>query len=59
LRADAGDVPALVEINALCSSPGRVASTVLMFVIDGLESAIEGLNLLFTGGNKGKLIVKL
>ena len=28
-------------------------------VIEGLESAIEGLNLLFTGGNTGKLIVKL
>jgi NADPH-dependent curcumin reductase CurA len=28
-------------------------------VLEGLESAIEGLNLFFTGGNKGKLIVKL
>jgi len=28
-------------------------------VIDGLESAIEGINLLFSGGNNGKLIVKL
>ncbi|MCX4026893.1 NADP-dependent oxidoreductase [Endozoicomonas sp. SM1973] len=28
-------------------------------VIDGLESAITGLNLLFTGKNQGKLIVKL
>lgn len=28
-------------------------------IIDGLESAIEGLNLFFTGENKGKLIVKL
>ncbi|MCA1767082.1 MAG: NADP-dependent oxidoreductase [Idiomarina sp.] len=28
-------------------------------VLDGLESAIEGLNLFFTGDNKGKLIVKL
>jgi NADPH-dependent curcumin reductase CurA len=27
--------------------------------IDGLESAIEGINLLFTGGNTGKLLVKL
>ncbi|MDN3651010.1 NADP-dependent oxidoreductase [Reinekea marina] len=27
--------------------------------LEGLESAIEGLNLFFTGGNKGKLIVKL
>ena len=28
-------------------------------VLDGLESAMTGLNLFFTGGNKGKLIVKL
>ena len=28
-------------------------------VLQGLESSIEGLNLFFTGGNKGKLIVKL
>lgn len=28
-------------------------------VLEGLESAIEGLNLFFTGGNRGKLIVKL
>ncbi len=27
--------------------------------LDGLESAIEGINLLFTGGNTGKLMVKL
>jgi NADPH-dependent curcumin reductase CurA len=28
-------------------------------VLEGLESAIDGLNLFFTGDNKGKLIVKL
>lgn len=28
-------------------------------VLEGLESAVDGLNLFFTGGNKGKLIVKL
>jgi NADPH-dependent curcumin reductase CurA len=28
-------------------------------IIDRLENAIEGINLLFSGGNKGKLIVKL
>lgn len=28
-------------------------------VLEGLESSIEGLNLFFTGGNRGKLIVKL
>jgi NADPH-dependent curcumin reductase CurA len=28
-------------------------------VLQGLESAIGGLNLFFSGANKGKLIVKL
>ena len=28
-------------------------------ILEGLESAIDGLNLFFTGANKGKLIVKL
>ncbi len=28
-------------------------------VLDGLESAVEGVNLLFNGGNQGKLLVKL
>ena len=28
-------------------------------VLHGLESAIEGINLLFTGGNRGKLMVEL
>jgi NADPH-dependent curcumin reductase CurA len=28
-------------------------------ILSGLESSIDGLNLLLTGGNKGKLIVKL
>ena len=27
--------------------------------LQGLESAIEGINLLFTGGNTGKLMVEL
>ncbi len=27
--------------------------------LEGLESAIDGINLLFTGGNMGKLMVKL
>jgi len=27
--------------------------------LQGLESAIEGINLLFNGGNKGKLLVEL
>ena len=28
-------------------------------VFDGLENAIDGINLLFTGGNTGKLMVEL
>lgn len=28
-------------------------------VLDGLESAVDGINLLFNGGNQGKLLVKL
>jgi NADPH-dependent curcumin reductase CurA len=28
-------------------------------VLEGLESSIDGLNLFFNGGNRGKLIVKL
>ncbi len=28
-------------------------------ILEGLESSIDGLNLFFTGGNRGKLIVKL
>ncbi|MEH6592285.1 MAG: NADP-dependent oxidoreductase [Halioglobus sp.] len=28
-------------------------------ILEGLETAIEGLNLFFSGGNKGKLIVKI
>jgi NADPH-dependent curcumin reductase CurA len=28
-------------------------------ILNGLGSAIDGLNLLLTGGNQGKLIVKL
>jgi len=27
--------------------------------LEGLESAVEGINLLFSGGNKGKLMVEL
>jgi NADPH-dependent curcumin reductase CurA len=28
-------------------------------ILEGLESGIEGINLLFSGGNNGKLIVQL
>ncbi len=52
-----GDVPALVAKLAPYVMSGKIKHRA--HVINGLESAIEGLNLLFTGGNKGKLIVKL
>jgi len=52
-----GDVPSLVEKLTPYVMSGKIKHRA--HVIDGLESAIDGLNLLFTGGNKGKLIVKL
>lgn len=52
-----GEVPQLI---------GKLAPYVMQrqiqyrtHILDGLESAMTGLNLFFTGGNKGKLIVKL
>jgi NADPH-dependent curcumin reductase CurA len=51
------DVPALVEKLAPYVMAGKIKHRA--HIIEGLESAIDGLNLLFTGGNKGKLIVKL
>lgn len=36
---------------------GRVRHTV--HVVDGLESAVDALNLLFTGGNSGKVMVRV
>ncbi|MFT6408494.1 MAG: NADPH-dependent curcumin reductase CurA [Arenicella sp.] len=52
-----GDVPALVAKLAPYVMAGKIKHRA--HIIDGLESSIDGLNLLFTGGNKGKLIVKL
>jgi len=51
------DVPALVAKLAPYVMAGKIKHR--SHVLEGLESAIDGLNLLFTGGNKGKLIVKL
>jgi NADPH-dependent curcumin reductase CurA len=51
------DVPSLVEKLAPYVMAGKIKHRA--HIIEGLESAIDGLNLLFTGGNKGKLIVKL
>jgi NADPH-dependent curcumin reductase CurA len=52
-----GEMPALVAKLAPYVMAGKIKHRA--HVIEGLESAIDGLNLLFTGGNKGKLIVKL
>jgi NADPH-dependent curcumin reductase CurA len=52
-----GDVPALGANLAPYVMDGKINHRA--HIIDGLESSIDGLNLLFTGGNKGKLIVKL
>jgi len=51
------DLPALIEKLTPYVMSGKIQYRA--HIIEGLESAIEGLNLLFTGGNKGKLIVKL
>ncbi|MFT6154250.1 MAG: NADPH-dependent curcumin reductase CurA [Crocinitomicaceae bacterium] len=52
-----GDVPELIGKLAPYVMSGKVKYRA--HVINGLENAMEGLNLLFTGGNTGKLIVKL
>jgi NADPH-dependent curcumin reductase CurA len=52
-----GDVPALVARLTPYVMAGKIKHRA--HVLEGLESAIAGLNLFFTGGNKGKLIVKL
>jgi NADPH-dependent curcumin reductase CurA len=52
-----GDVPALMAKLTPYVMAGKIKHRA--HIIDGLESAVDGLNLLFTGGNKGKLIVKL
>ena len=52
-----GEVQSLVEKLAPYVMAGKIKHR--SHIIEGLESAIDGLNLLFTGGNKGKLIVKL
>ena len=52
-----GDVPALVAKLTPYVMAGKIKHRA--HVLEGLESAISGLNLFFTGGNKGKLIVRL
>ena len=52
-----GDVPELLGKLTPYVMSGKIKYRT--HVLEGLESAIGGLNLFFTGGNKGKLIVKL
>ena len=52
-----GDVPALMGKLGPYVMEGKIKHRA--HVLNGLESAIGGLNMFFTGGNKGKLIVKL
>lgn len=52
-----GEVPSLLAKLTPYVMSGKVKHR--SHILEGLESAIEGLNLFFTGENKGKLIVKL
>ena len=52
-----GEIPALLEKLTPYVMQGKIKHRA--HVLNGLESAMTGLNLFFTGQNKGKLIVKL
>lgn len=52
-----GNVPALLEKLTPYVMQGKVKYRTHQ--LDGLESAMSGLNMFFTGENKGKLLVKL
>ncbi|MEM8500765.1 MAG: NADP-dependent oxidoreductase [Pseudomonadota bacterium] len=52
-----GELPSLIEKLTPYVMAGQIKHRA--HVIEGLESSIDGLDLLFTGGNTGKLIVKL
>ncbi len=51
------NVPAMTEKLSAYLMGGKIKYRA--HTLDGLESAIEGINLLFTGGNTGKLMVEL
>ena len=51
------EIPALLEQLAPYVMSGKVKYR--SHFLEGLERSTEGLNLFFTGGNRGKLIVKL
>lgn len=52
-----GEIPALLEKLTPYVMQGKIKHRA--HVLQGLESAMTGLNLFFTGKNKGKLIVKI
>jgi len=52
-----GEVPALLEKLTPYVMQGKIKHRT--HILEGLESAMTGLNLFFTGQNKGKLIVKI
>ena len=51
------EIPALLEKLTPYVMTGKIKFRT--HILEGLESSIDGLNLLFTGANRGKLIVKL
>ena len=51
------EVPAMMDKLATYYAAGKLKYRA--HTLQGLESAIEGINLLFTGGNIGKLMVEL
>jgi NADPH-dependent curcumin reductase CurA len=51
------EVPAMMQKLAGYLAEGKLKYRA--HKLEGLESAIEGINLLFTGGNTGKLMVVL
>ena len=51
------EVPAMTQKLSVYLQEGKLKYRA--HKLNGLESAIEGINLLFTGGNKGKLMVEL
>ncbi len=50
-------IPAMTEVLGRYLADGKLHYRT--HVLQGLENAIDGINLLFTGGNTGKLIVEL
>ena len=52
-----GEIPELLQLLTPYVMSGKIKHRA--HVLEGLDSAVEGLNMFFTGENKGKLMVKL